>query len=187
MCQGPFNKPKLPGIPGIEDFTGHTFHTARWDYDYTGGDMTGGLDGLAGKRVAIVGTGASGIQVIPHIARSAEYLYVLQRTPSTIDVRGDEPTDPEWVEDARPGLAGRAAAQLPHRGVRGVRPRPAGPDLRRLDRDQPQPGRAPGRHRRLGRAGRSGEVPGAAGDPGLPGDGTAAPPHRPGRRGQGHR
>ncbi len=121
--------------------------------------------------------------MIPHLARSAEHLYVFQRTPSTIDVRGDEPTDPEWVKTLEAGLAGRAAAQLPHRGVRGLRPRPAGPDLRRLDRDQPQPGRAPGRHRRLGRAGRSGEVPGTAGDPGLPGDGTAAPPHRPDRRG----
>ena len=103
MCQGPFNKPILPGLPGIKDFTGHSFHTARWDYVCTGGDMTGGLDGLAGKRVAIVGTGASGIQVIPDIARSAEHLYVFQRTPSTIDVRGDEPTDPEWVKTLEPG------------------------------------------------------------------------------------
>ena len=69
MCQGPFNKPKLPGIPGITDFKGHTFHTARWDYEYTGGDLHGGLDKLAGKRVAIIGTGASGIGVIPHLAQ----------------------------------------------------------------------------------------------------------------------
>ena len=103
MCQGPFNKPKLPGIPGITDFQGHTFHTARWDYSYTGGDMGGGLDGLAGKKVAVIGTGASGIQVIPHIARSAEHLYVFQRTPSYIDERGDVPTDPEWVKTLKPG------------------------------------------------------------------------------------
>jgi len=103
MCQGPFNRPKLPGIPGITDFKGHTFHTARWDYAYTGGDMHGGLEGLAGKKVAVIGTGASGIQVIPHVARYAEHLYVFQRTPSYIDERGDVPTDPEWVRTLKPG------------------------------------------------------------------------------------
>ncbi|MER5927024.1 flavin-containing monooxygenase [Streptomyces mirabilis] len=103
MCQGPFNRPKLPGIPGIKDFRGHTFHTARWDYAYTGGDMSGGLDKLADKRVAVIGTGASGIQVVPHLARSARHLYVFQRTPSYIDERGNVPTDPEWVKTLEPG------------------------------------------------------------------------------------
>ncbi|WP_280420793.1 flavin-containing monooxygenase [Nocardia carnea] len=103
MAQGPFNKPKLPGIPGINDFTGHTFHSARWDYDYTGGDMRGGLTGLEDKKVAVIGTGASGIQIIPHIARSAEHLYVFQRTPSYINERGNVPTDPEWVKTLQPG------------------------------------------------------------------------------------
>ncbi|MFF2126841.1 flavin-containing monooxygenase [Streptomyces olivochromogenes] len=103
MCQGPFNRPKLPGIPGITDFLGHTFHTARWDYAYTGGDMSGGLDKLADKRVAVIGTGASGIQVVPHLARSARHLYVFQRTPSYIDERGNVPTDPEWVRTLEPG------------------------------------------------------------------------------------
>ncbi|MEU1441056.1 MULTISPECIES: flavin-containing monooxygenase [Streptomyces] len=103
MCQGPFNRPKLPGIPGITDFRGHTFHTARWDYAYTGGDMSGGLDKLADKRVAVIGTGASGVQVVPHLARSARHLYVFQRTPSYIDERGDVPTDPEWVKTLEPG------------------------------------------------------------------------------------
>jgi len=103
MCQGPFNRPKLPGIPGLTDFEGHTFHTARWDYSYTGGDMSGGLDKLAGQRVAVIGTGASGIQVIPHLARSAQHLFVFQRTPSYIDERGDVPTDPEWVKTLQPG------------------------------------------------------------------------------------
>ncbi|MEU1521467.1 NAD(P)/FAD-dependent oxidoreductase [Nocardia rhamnosiphila] len=103
MAQGPFNKPKLPGIPGLNDFTGHTFHSARWDYDYTGGDMRGGLTGLEDKKVAVIGTGASGIQVIPHIARSAEHLYVFQRTPSYINERGNVPTDPEWVKSLQPG------------------------------------------------------------------------------------
>ncbi|MFI5720513.1 flavin-containing monooxygenase [Nocardia sp. NPDC051750] len=103
MAQGPFNKPKLPGIPGINDFTGHTFHSARWDYAYTGGDMSGGLTGLEDKKVAVIGTGASGIQIIPHIARSAEHLYVFQRTPSYINERGNVPTDPEWVKSLQPG------------------------------------------------------------------------------------
>ncbi|MGW1760760.1 flavin-containing monooxygenase [Streptomyces mirabilis] len=103
MCQGPFNRPKLPGISGITDFRGHTFHTARWDYAYTGGDMSGGLDKLADKRVAVIGTGASGIQVVPHLARSARHLYVFQRTPSYIDERGNVPTDPEWVKTLEPG------------------------------------------------------------------------------------
>ncbi|GHD72523.1 monooxygenase [Streptomyces mirabilis] len=103
MCQGPFNRPKLPGIPGITDFRGHTFHTARWDYAYTGGDMSGGLDKLSDKRVAVIGTGASGIQVVPHLARSARHLYVFQRTPSYIDERGNVPTDPEWVKTLEPG------------------------------------------------------------------------------------
>jgi cyclohexanone monooxygenase len=102
MCQGPFNRPKLPKVPGISDFTGHVFHSARWDYEYTGGDMSGGLAGLAGKRVAVIGTGASGIQVIPHVARSAGHLYVFQRTPSYISERGDVPTDPEWAASLRP-------------------------------------------------------------------------------------
>ncbi len=52
MAQGSYNRPKLPGIPGIKDFAGHVFHSARWDYDYTGGDADGGLHKLADKRVA---------------------------------------------------------------------------------------------------------------------------------------
>ncbi|MFD4354368.1 flavin-containing monooxygenase [Nocardia sp. NPDC058518] len=103
MAQGPFNKPKLPGIPGISEFTGHTFHSARWDYEYTGGGMRGGLDKLAGKKVAVIGTGASGIQIVPHLAESAEHLYVFQRTPSYVYERGDVPTDPEWAASVQPG------------------------------------------------------------------------------------
>jgi cyclohexanone monooxygenase len=91
-----FSRPKLPGIPGIEGFEGHSFHTSRWDYDYTGGDNTGGLDGLGDKRVALIGTGASAIQVVPHAAESAKELYVFQRTPSIVDSRGNGPTDVEW-------------------------------------------------------------------------------------------
>jgi cyclohexanone monooxygenase len=103
MASGPFHRPKLPGIPGIRDFAGHSFHTSRWDYSYTGGDATGGLDKLADKRVALVGTGATGIQVTPFIARYAKHLYVFQRTPSTVDVRNNTPTDPGWVKSLQPG------------------------------------------------------------------------------------
>jgi cyclohexanone monooxygenase len=103
MASGPFHRPKLPGIPGIKDFKGHSFHTSRWDYSYTGGDSTGGLDKLADKTVAVVGTGATGIQVTPFIARHAKHLYVFQRTPSTVDVRNNTPTDPDWVRSLRPG------------------------------------------------------------------------------------
>ena len=103
MSQGPLNRPKLPGIPGITTFKGHTFHTSRWDYAYTGGNQDGNLTNLADKRVAIIGTGASAIQVIPALAQSAKHLYVVQRTPSSIDVRNDRLTDPEWVQSLTPG------------------------------------------------------------------------------------
>ena len=102
-CTGSMAEPKLPGIPGIETFKGHTFHTSRWDYDYTGGDSSGDLTNLADKKVAIVGTGATAIQVVPHLAESAEHLYVVQRTPSSIHFRGDRLTDPEWFENLQPG------------------------------------------------------------------------------------
>ncbi|MBT2486582.1 MULTISPECIES: NAD(P)/FAD-dependent oxidoreductase [unclassified Microbacterium] len=100
---GTLTQPKLPGIPGIERFSGHTFHTSRWDYAYTGGSADGDLTGLADKRVAVVGTGATGLQVIPHLAEHARELLVFQRTPSTVDVRDNRPTDPEWAASLAPG------------------------------------------------------------------------------------
>ncbi|SEA38610.1 MULTISPECIES: NAD(P)/FAD-dependent oxidoreductase [unclassified Mycobacterium] len=103
MTQGSYNRPKLPGIPGIKDFRGHVFHSARWDYQYTGGDASGGLDKLADKRVALVGTGATGVQLVPHLARDARHLYVFQRTPSSVDFRGNQPTDPAWAQSLQPG------------------------------------------------------------------------------------
>lgn len=103
LGSGSFNRPKLPGIPGIEDFGGHMFHSSRWDYDYTGGDATGGLTGLADKKVALIGTGATGVQLVPYLGRDAEHLYVFQRTPSTVDERNNTPTDPEWVKTLKPG------------------------------------------------------------------------------------
>jgi cation diffusion facilitator CzcD-associated flavoprotein CzcO len=100
---GTLTQPKLPGIPGIETFRGHTFHTSRWDYAYTGGTPDGGLDALADKRVAVIGTGATGLQVIPRVAQQAQELIVFQRTPSTVDVRGNRPTDPAWAAALKPG------------------------------------------------------------------------------------
>ena len=101
---GPLHRPKLPGIPGIRAFEGHSFHTSRWDYTYTGGDPSGGvMTGLADKRVGIIGTGATAVQCVPHLARSAGELFVFQRTPSSIDVRNNRPTDPEWFATLQPG------------------------------------------------------------------------------------
>ena len=97
MGTGPLHRPKLPGIPGIESFAGHSFHTSRWDYGYTGGDANGNLVNLHDKRVGIIGTGATAIQVVPHLAEAARQLYVFQRTPSSVDVRANRPTDPEWA------------------------------------------------------------------------------------------
>jgi cyclohexanone monooxygenase len=97
MGTGPLHVPKLPGIPGLESFEGHSFHTSRWDYDYTGGDPEGApMDRLADKRVAIIGTGATAVQCVPHLARACGTLYVVQRTPSSVDVRDNRPTDPDW-------------------------------------------------------------------------------------------
>ncbi|HWE55129.1 MAG TPA: NAD(P)/FAD-dependent oxidoreductase [Acidimicrobiales bacterium] len=103
MGNGPLHRPKLPGIEGIESFAGHSFHTSRWDYGYTGGDSTGGLTGLAGRRVGIIGTGATAVQVVPHVAAAAGELWVFQRTPSSIDVRANRPTDPAWAASLEPG------------------------------------------------------------------------------------
>ena len=103
MSNGPLNRPKLPGIPGITDFEGHTFHTSRWDYDYTGGTSEGNLDRLADQRVAIIGTGATAVQCMPHLGASAKSLHVFQRTPSSIDVRANRPTDADWAKSLPKG------------------------------------------------------------------------------------
>ena len=102
---GPLHIPKLPGIPGIESFRGHSFHTSRWDYAYTGGDPGGApMTRLADKRVALIGTGATSVQCVPHLARSCRSLHVFQRTPSSIDIRNNAPIDPDWFASvATPG------------------------------------------------------------------------------------
>ena len=183
MANGPLHRPKLPGIPGIDTFTGHTFHTSRWDYDYTGGDCDGNLTGLAGKRVGIIGTGATAVQCVPHLGDAAEHLYVFQRTPSSIDVRANRPTDPGVGREPRARLAEAPDGQLQQPRVRRLRGR--GSRQRRLDRHHrqaarhaPQPdrrGHHRGRHRGNARARRlreDGTDPGAGRHPRQrPGDG----------------
>ncbi|MCC6271708.1 MAG: NAD(P)/FAD-dependent oxidoreductase, partial [Microbacteriaceae bacterium] len=102
-CNGIFTNPKLPAVPGIETFQGKTFHTSRWNYAYTGGDVRGGLTGLADKRVGVVGTGATAVQVVPHVGRDARETYVFQRTPSTVGPRNNRPTDPTFAQGLTPG------------------------------------------------------------------------------------
>lgn len=104
MGTGPLHRPKLPGIEGIDSFGGHCFHTSRWDYAYTGGSYEGApMTNLAGKRVGIIGTGATAVQCIPALGRDAGELFVFQRTPSSIDVRNNHDTDPEWFASLQPG------------------------------------------------------------------------------------
>ncbi|MGO4256405.1 flavin-containing monooxygenase [Marmoricola sp. RAF53] len=105
MGTGPLHVAKLPGIPGIETFRGTSFHTSRWDYRYTGGDPDGSpMVNLRDKRVAIIGTGATAVQAVPELAKDCGELLVFQRTPSAVDVRDNQPIDPDWfARIATPG------------------------------------------------------------------------------------
>lgn len=117
LANGLLNIPKLPGIPGINDFKGRLFHTARWDYDYTGGEQKDpNMTKLADKRVAIVGTGATAIQLVPFLGKFAKQFYVLQRTPSCVDTRRNSVTDPAWVKSLKPGWQQERRANF-HRGA----------------------------------------------------------------------
>lgn len=109
---GLLHRPKLPGVPGLRSFEGHSFHTSRWDFSYTGGDSTGNLTGLRDKRVAIIGTGATAIQIVPHLAKDAKHAYVVQRTPSAIDIRAGSSTSPEWWHSLEPGWQKRRRANF---------------------------------------------------------------------------
>jgi cation diffusion facilitator CzcD-associated flavoprotein CzcO len=103
LAVGILNLMKLPTIPGMEDFGGHSFHSARWDYDYTGGGPGEPLTNLSDRTVALFGTGASGIQIMPPLAAAARHVYLFQRTPSAIGERGNRPTDPGFGDDFEPG------------------------------------------------------------------------------------
>ena len=106
---GPLSVPKLPGIPGIGSFRGHSFHTSRWDYGYTGGDSDGApmANKLGDKRVGVIGTGATAVQCVPHLARYCRGIPCTsssaRRPRSTC--AGIRPTDPEWVKTLTAGLA----------------------------------------------------------------------------------
>jgi cation diffusion facilitator CzcD-associated flavoprotein CzcO len=103
LAVGILNLMKLPAIPRMESFGGRCFHTARWDYDYTGGGPGQPLTKLAGKVVGLVGTGATGIQCAAPLAAAAQHLYLFQRTPSAVGVRGNRPTGPDFASTLRPG------------------------------------------------------------------------------------
>ena len=129
---GPLHRPKLPGLPGVESYKGHAFHSSRFDYNYTGGDPTGGLSKLSDKRVGIIGTGATAVQIVPHLGESAKQLYVFQRTPSSIDFRGQQAhrCRVEGIPTTR--LAARAHGQL-QRGCEWRLPRQRRSRCGRLD------------------------------------------------------
>lgn len=103
IAGGVLHKAKLPGIPGIETYAGRAFHTSRWDYSYTGGSSQTLMEKLADKRVGIIGTGATAVQVVPKLAEAAQELYVFQRTAACVGVRNNKPTDPEWFKSLKPG------------------------------------------------------------------------------------
>jgi len=121
VAGGILHKPKLPGIPGIHDFQGKMFHTSHWDYSYTGGSPLEPMDKLADKRVGIVGTGATAVQAVPQLAKSAKEVYVFQRTPSAVGVRGNGPTDVEWFQSLEPGWQAERIENFTH-CVTGVQP-----------------------------------------------------------------
>jgi cation diffusion facilitator CzcD-associated flavoprotein CzcO len=106
VAGGFLERPKLPSLPGLGEFRGKVFHSSLWDYEYTGGGPGrdgGGLPNLHNKRVGLVGTGASGLQIATPVANAAQHLYVFQRTPIVVLPRGNRPTEPEWVEGLKPG------------------------------------------------------------------------------------
>jgi cyclohexanone monooxygenase len=121
VAGGILHKAKLPGIQGIETFTGKAFHTSRWDYSYTGGSPTTPMDQLAGKRVGIIGTGATAVQAVPKLAASASELFVFQRTPSAVGVRNQAPTDEAWFKRLEPGWQRRRITNFTQ-SVTGVQP-----------------------------------------------------------------
>lgn len=128
MANGVINMPKLPGVAGIDDFKGKMFHSSRWDYTYTGGAIDNPvLDKLADKRVAIIGTGATAIQLVPYLADYAQQVYVLQRTPPSVDERPNPPPDADWLESLKPGWQKQRIANY-QRNVMEF-PHPGEPDL----------------------------------------------------------
>ncbi|KAI0535498.1 hypothetical protein GGR58DRAFT_504240 [Xylaria digitata] len=118
MTAGLLATPQVPKGVGIEGFKGDIFHTSLWNYDVTGGSSEEPfpeLSKLADKRVGIIGTGATAIQVVPQLAKYAKELYVFQRTPSSVFSRGQKPTDPtEWATSiaSEPGWSDKRNANF---------------------------------------------------------------------------
>ncbi|PPJ50248.1 hypothetical protein CBER1_04875 [Cercospora berteroae] len=109
----PFILPKLPKLPGWDELyrTKRVFHSSRWDYDYTGGTQEKPDPvNLRGKRVAIIGIGATAVQIVPVLAKWADHVYVVQRTPSYVGARGQSRNYPREVgpNNEREGLATKA-------------------------------------------------------------------------------
>ena len=118
-------RPSCPASTASTDFAGKAFHTTRWDYDYTGGSPTEPMDRLADKVVGIIGTGATSVQVVPQLARSAKEVYVFQRTPSAVGVRGQQPIDEAWFRSLPPGWQAERTRNFTAGGHRQqARPRP---------------------------------------------------------------
>lgn len=103
LAVGMLNLMKMPAIPGMDDFAGHAFHTARWDYAYTGGGQDAPMTGLADKVVGLIGTGATGVQCLAPLARDAKQVVVFQRTPSAIGARNNGPLPADFAESCQPG------------------------------------------------------------------------------------
>lgn len=100
LAAGVLNWPKLPSIPGILDYQGHMFHPARWAYDITGGSPKDpSLINLKDKNVVVIGTGATAVQIVPHLAQWCKHLYVVQRTPASVEVRDQRRTDEAWFHE----------------------------------------------------------------------------------------
>jgi cyclohexanone monooxygenase len=108
---GPWHEPNMPDVPGLDTFTGVAFHSARWNHE---------LD-LTGKRVAVVGTGASAVQFVPEIAPVVEHLHVFQRTPQWVMPKPDS-TLPKAVQVALRAIPGASALlrRIEYRGVEAV-------------------------------------------------------------------
>lgn len=109
LTSGLLAKPHVPklGGAGLSQFKGELLHTSRWDYNATGGsaeEVFPQLDKLKGKRVGIIGTGATAIQAVPILAQHAGELFVFQRTPSAVYQRGQRDTTPEeWAKVTQAG------------------------------------------------------------------------------------
>ena len=111
-ANGPLSSPRLPEIPGMEKFKGESFHTARWNKSAS----------LKGKKVGVVGTGASAAQVITAIVDDVESLHVFQRTPTWCVRRNDEPTPPEMIEQFKAGGYSESLRRVDWQGEDPVEP-----------------------------------------------------------------